>query len=347
MVVTTNVKSTKKQLEKAAGSVLKNLAVSKKKEVSHFSDVFDQVLYVSPSKVTEKLVVRPRSIDAIKSAISVSSTSLDSIPDPSSMEPKDLAAARILEPKKTATLESALQVVRSAVVAADQQQGTPTLIPNFGRLMDSTLARAKQDFRNEGGAAAVYSSKVFQQLSQELEQELESELLDEYQKQLSILQLTAYEGFKKRLSQLRITPGLPYEMEQIVAKSVDEFATLARTLLAKSLGETSKRNAATKSAFSKKCREYTADRLLAAEASGQFKPIPRKGFTVGMHWLLPKPFGNDYRQEPWMVHATDNMVYIPKAKITEVSPSEISSGTGDWRDKVVPSPAGNDMVFMQ
>merc|ERR1712125_303364 len=133
------------------------------------------------------------------------------------------------EPKKTATLESALQVVRSAVVAADQQQGTPTLIPNFGRLMDSTLARAKQDFRNEGGAAAVYSSKVFQQLSQELEQELESELLDEYQKQLSILQLTAYEGFKKRLSQLRITPGLPYEMEQIVTKSADEFATLART----------------------------------------------------------------------------------------------------------------------
>jgi hypothetical protein len=67
---------------------------------------------------------------------------------------------------------------------------------------------------------------------------------------------------------------------------------------------------------------------------------------LGFHWLLPKPFGNDYRQEPWMVHATDNMVYVPKDKITDVTPEDVKSG-GDWRRKIVPSPAGNDMIYMQ
>jgi hypothetical protein len=92
-------------------------------------------------------------------------------------------------------------------------------------------------------------------------------------------------------------------------------------------------------------KTHAFNRLLSARAGGQFKPLPRKGVTVGFHWLLPKPFGNDFRQEPWMVHATDNMVYVPKDKITDISAEEVLAG--DWRDKVVPSPVGNDMLYMQ
>ena len=57
------------------------------------------------------------------------------------------------------------------------------------------------------------------------------------------------------------------------------------------------------------------------------------------------PFGNDFRQEPWMVHATDNLVYVPPDKITDVSPEEVAAG--DWRNKIVPSPSGNEMLYMQ
>jgi hypothetical protein len=46
-----------------------------------------------------------------------------------------------------------------------------------------------------------------------------------------------------------------------------------------------------------------------------------------------------------MVHAMDNLVYVPKDKVTDVSPEEVS--TGDWRRKIVPSPASRDKVFMQ
>jgi len=98
-----------------------------------------------------------------------------------------------------------------------------------------------------------------------------------------------------------------------------------------------------------KLTDFCQSRLEAAEASGQFRPVPRKGVTIGMHWLLPKPFGNDYRQEPWMVHATDNLVYVPRrsTKVTDVPAEDVMGGSGDWRDQVVPSPAGRDMLYMQ
>ena len=92
--------------------------------------------------------------------------------------------------------------------------------------------------------------------------------------------------------------------------------------------------------------EYVQRRVQAAQASGKFRPLPRKGVTVGLHWLLPKPFGNDYRQEPWMQHATDSLVYVPPdSKVTDVNPEDVASGS--WRDKIVPSPSGNDMLYMQ
>jgi hypothetical protein len=46
-----------------------------------------------------------------------------------------------------------------------------------------------------------------------------------------------------------------------------------------------------------------------------------------------------------MVHAMDNLVYVPKDKVTDVSPEEVKAG--DWRRKIVPAPASRDMVFMQ
>jgi hypothetical protein len=137
-------------------------------------------------------------------------------------------------------------------------------------------------------------------------------------------------------------------MHEIAQKSVKTFAKESQKLLPQKLSTPgwSRRAGDYKAAFGKRLREFCHERLQAAEASGQFKPIPRKGVTIGMHWLLPKPFGNDYRQEPWMVHASDNLVYVPRRKTKVTDVPEESVKTGDWRDQVVPSPAGNDMLFM-
>jgi len=35
----------------------------------------------------------------------------------------------------------------------------------------------------------------------------------------------------------------------------------------------------------------------------------------------------------------------PSSKLGDVSPQDVAAGT--WRDQLVPSPAGNDMLYMQ
>lgn len=159
---------------------------------------------------------------------------------------------------------------------------------------------------------------------------------------MELLEAASFEEFKKSVSKLLISPNLGSDMKQAMTKSVASFSKAANKLIAKDAPGWTAEPA--KQRYHAKLKEFCSNRLLAAQASGQYKPLPRKGVTVGLHWLLPKPFGNDFRQEPWMVQATDNMVYIPKDKITDVSPQDV---TGDWRNRIVPSPVGNDMLYMQ
>merc|ERR1712127_407969 len=91
--------------------------------------------------------------------------------------------------------------------------------------------------------------------------------------------------------------------------------------------------------------DYIQLRLQAARADGKYRPLPRKGVTVGLHWLLPKPFGNDYRQEPHLTHTADDLVYAPVDGITDVSGNEIRSG--DWRRGVVPAPSSGEMMYLK
>jgi hypothetical protein len=74
---------------------------------------------------------------------------------------------------------------------------------------------------------------------------------------------------------------------------------------------------------------------------GIYTPAPRKQIGIGLHYLIPKPFGvSDFRQERKMQMDPENMVYTPKNKRTEVSKEDVLGGGGGWRSKVVPSPAG-------
>ena len=46
-----------------------------------------------------------------------------------------------------------------------------------------------------------------------------------------------------------------------------------------------------------------------------------------------------------MITAGNHGWFVPTDKITDVSPEEVAAG--DWRSKIVPSPAGNEMLYMQ
>jgi len=341
IVLTEDPQTTKERLEDAAVDVLANL-VSMKKKISVLSDVFERVQYVKTTD--EAMNLLGVSKDPSRAQESIASTvasdfwqSTGSSPvafissSSANMSPTDLAAARKLGPAARKALRTAIETVKT--VSEDNR----SLVPNFRELCGAATKRALEELKEAAVSQAVSSSAVGKQIQANLQDELHGELEDLATGQFDLLQESCFDEFKVKLSSLKISPLLPKEMKNVARESLVDFSKRASKMLI--------RIEDAKSVYQNRLQEFCSERLLAARASGQFRPLPRKGVTIGMHWLLPKPFGNDYRQEPWMVHATDNLVYLPPDKITDVNPDEIASG--DWRNKIVPSPAGNEMIYMQ
>jgi hypothetical protein len=254
--------------------------------------------------------------------------------------PVDLAAARVLGPLATKALGECLDTVRTATGSDGK-----VLVPEFGALCDAAIHRALDTLDAEG--SRFKKSPVAKRIRADLQENLYSEMGDIYEVQVSALKEAAFASFRAKLNKLRISPNLPDQMKDAADSSIKEFASAVKKLRvsrATSYGSWMS-NADQITSLKNQFAEHNAERLKAARASGQFKPLPRKGVTVGMHWLLPKPFGNDYRQEPHLTHTADDLVYAPVDGITDVSGNEIRSG--DWRRGVVPAPSGGEMLYLK
>ena len=254
--------------------------------------------------------------------------------------PVDLAAARVLGPLGTKALSECLDTVRAATGSDGK-----VLVPEFGALCDAAIHRALDTLDAEG--SRFKKSPVAKRIRADLQENLYSEMGDIYEVQVSALKEAAFASFRAKLNKLRISPNLSDQMKDAADSSIKEFAGAVKKLRvsrATSYGSWMT-NADQITTLKNQFAEHNAERLKAARASGQFKPLPRKGVTVGMHWLLPKPFGNDYRQEPHLTHTADDLVYAPVDGITDVSGNEIRSG--DWRRGVVPTPSGGEMLYLK
>ena len=333
VVVSKKPSLAKSQLEKAAAEILSNLVSSSK--VASLDDVFQSIQYVKSAEealnvVKESCPSEEPAEAQSKIAATVASGFWQATPNllTSPMSSRDLAAARQLGPAARTAVGDTLETVR--------QMSDGVLVPNFGDLCEAATKRAMDDLYGSS-SSSLMSSSIGKQISENMKEDLTAELCDLCEKQVELVKETCFDEFRQELSKLRISPNLASDMQDVVGRASASFAKRTKKMPISTTDA--------KAAFKTQLQEFCKERLLAAQASGQFRPIPRKGVTIGFHWLLPKPFGNDYRQEPWMVHATDNLVYIPPDKITDVSPDDIASG--DWRRKIVPSPAGNEMLYMQ
>jgi hypothetical protein len=334
IVVASNTEIARQQLQQAASAILPNLIQPRGSRAARvLEDVFSTVEYVSsPADVAAKLA-SVESCEPSDAASAIAATVDFFAPATlSHLSSKDLAAARKLGPAARTALESALSFMQQAT-------STGPLLTNFGEICDGAVKKAMQDVES----SSELVSNTGQMITAQLEEELYSEMSDLFDDQLDALQTATFEAFRKDLSQLRVSPMLASDMDDVVQKSIVEFGKAAKKLTAK--GAKTWSAVPAKTAYATKLKDFCSERLLVAKASGQYKPFPRKGFTIGMHWLLPKPFGNDFRQEPWMVHATDSMVYVPQDKITNVAPGDVKNG--DWRNKIVPSPSSREMVYVQ
>jgi hypothetical protein len=321
-VISDDPVGTKALLEEAASGVLANL-VTPSKKVALLEDVFAKVAYVKTA--TEAMALCETTV---ASAVASDFWQTTPVCLDTPMPAKDLAAARQLGPAGRKALDTAIETVKT--------MSNGQVVPNFGDLCDAATKRALEEL-DSVSSPVLASSTIGKQIRANLKEEIAAEIADLCEDQLDLLKLACFDEFKLDLSKLRISPNLASDMQDVVTKSVASLAEKSKKMPIS--------NANAKASFKAELQEFCSERLLAAQASGQFKPVPRKGVTIGLHWLLPKPFGNDFRQEPWMVHATDNLVYVPSDKITDVSPEEIAAG--DWRNKIVPSPSGNEMLYMQ
>jgi hypothetical protein len=347
------IKETQSLLEAAAFPILQTFL--DKYNIQSLEDVFGSVKYVTADQVATTLLATsgtkttPQQVMAqVKKVVE---GAFFQAPMVSPWErkiattPMELAAARTLTGSQRKVVANAMALIDQATV-----QNT-VLVTDFGSLCDATLKQAQQQFSDDAAASPkLLATAVGKQLANSVGNELSSEWMDIYEKQLVLLQEASFAAFRQSLGKLRLGATLGHDMDVMVSDTVKTFGKTVHRLIPTSIGGAMWKGRASdaKMALARRLKDFAKDKLEAAEASGQFKPVPRKGVTIGMHWLLPKPFGNDFRQEPWMQHATDNMVYVPQrpTKVTEVPPENVLK-TGDWRDQIVPSPAGRDIVFMQ
>ena len=255
--------------------------------------------------------------------------------------PLDLAAARLLRPLANKALSECLDTIHAAT-----GKDMSTLVPEFGALCDAAIHRAMDTLETAAGSR-FKKSPVAKRIRADLQENLYSEMGDIYELQVTALKENAFANFRGKLNKLRISPNLPNEMKEAAESSSKEFSSAVKKLRvprATSYGSWMS-NADQITSLRNQFSEHNTERLKAARASGQFKPLPRKGVTVGMHWLLPKPFGNDYRQEPHLTHTADDLVYAPVDGITDVSGNDIR--TGDWRRGVVPAPSSSEMMYLK
>lgn len=370
-----DVAAQRKLFEKAASKML-NAIIQSGKRATKLEDVFDRIEYLSCNEKDVDMHLcpaggkvshpsSPSARDPSEVAGSVSDVIAAGLVEnlgpmvemaakvpvkqacPRLSSPVDLAAARLLGPVAKKALEDCMDTVCTST-----GRDGATLVAEFGALADAAIHRALSSYDavayGKDKQGRFKNSLVAKRIRTDLQENLFTELSDIYEKQVSSLQTSAFDSFKARLNKLRITPNLAYEMNEAAQTSLKEFTIAAKRLRARAALPSQSRWTSLNDQISDvrtKLMDYNADRLKAAKASGQFKPVPRKGVTVGFHWLLPKPFGNDYRQEPWMTHTANDLVYVPEDGITDVSRGAIK--TGDWKKGVVPAVSGSEMMYLK
>lgn len=360
-------------LEYLSNLIVPNSGGGKNTKTLTLQDVFEQVVYVAVDDIvdvlTEENYMITKSPSSISSKVSYMASSTLILKPPtlpsSDLTPINLAAARLLGPAARIQLNQVIQDVKRSCLVEDTSDDTISdnnnneeiykYVSSFGELCNAAISLALKRFNEDENNTFIRkssSSKMGKHIQSDLLSNLDIQLSKIYEKQLDLLTQTSFDEFKKRISKLLISPNLEIDMYQQMKISLSSFQSNLDMLIPNKILYLKKRwynlGQSYYNIYQRQLKDYIINRILNAKASGQFKPLPRKGITVGLHYLLPKPFGNDYRQEPWMVHATDNMIYIPQnKKLTDVSTDEILSSNSDWRNKIIPNPAGNDMLYMQ
>jgi len=341
-------------------------------------DIFDTIEYLTSNTLESNNDVLMRTLVESKGQLIPSEDALSHVYKSIAMEEyaspgvkkslstSNIAALRVLYPLKQQILHMAFTNVQTQtggniLIGSDEEddddEDSPSiqLVPTFGDLLSSALTTSLEQYKqtlSESYPKIISNSPMIQTIQNQIIQEYYNEIEPLYEIQMALLQTSYFELFRKELSKLKLGPLLPSDMEGVVKQCYDEYSTACKRMVPNSTSKVTKPNwksiASYQSYYSKKLQEYSSERLQAARISGSYRPLPKKGVQVGMHWLLPKPFGNDYRVSSSDIYR-GTMVYDGgNKKISEIGEEGVNSaeeGGGDWRNSIVPVPSSTEMMY--
>eukprot|EP00591_Stephanopyxis_turris_P001222 CAMPEP_0195523480 /NCGR_PEP_ID=MMETSP0794_2-20130614/22699_1 /TAXON_ID=515487 /ORGANISM="Stephanopyxis turris, Strain CCMP 815" /LENGTH=531 /DNA_ID=CAMNT_0040653491 /DNA_START=224 /DNA_END=1819 /DNA_ORIENTATION=- len=349
-----DIDASKAKFEQEASKMVANLAG--KERATRLSDVFDRVVYLSTDGDENDILdimnggsLREPSDAQSSVAQAAYATLFSALEDkPRGVTSSDdVAAIRTIQPVIQSALSNAVKLVTDNASSSDGS-GT-NLVANFGELCDAAVSQAMDTFDAAAEGSSTGSPVLIKRKRADLMEELVSELEQLYDLQMAELKTAFFDLFKKKLSGLRVSPALANDMEEVMKESLKEFATAADKMRVSSstcaAASTWTSGMTVRAEFRKKMKEYCTDRLQVARVAGNYRPAPRKAVTIGLHWLLPKPFGADYRQPAGERELLRNFVYHPESGRVEVTPDEVKQGTGGWRSNIVPCPPASDIIY--
>jgi len=353
-----DIEKSKCLFESMAGRMLASIVQPSTARTSILSNIFSHVVYLSTQEENLKdtllnvglfkcpLNTHTGVVSAVWKSQQQTKLTLKNHP------PRDVAAARMLRPVSQQGLQSCLQVIRQAVYSRNENfestdESKIKLVPDFGALCTMAYKKSLNTLDAYIVTKSFGNCAITKTIRYNFIQSLQHELSLFYEKQLSLLQSFCYDQYVSGICQLRLSPNLHSDMECFSKDILRNYIAHARTLNSSILGFS---NSALTSALyyqlRQKIYDYKKIRLEKAIVDGKYQPVPRRGVNIGFHCFLPKPFGNDYRQEPWNVYTKDNMIYVPKDKLTDINEESVLKG--DWIQKgIVPCPSANDMIYMK
>lgn len=347
---------------KAAQTMLSTLLVKATTRLE--GDVFDRVSFLchddpdlyetlmtsllgDPNDEEEHLLKEPyQAAESVATAVAagvLADPITKSLTSASGLSARDLAAFTRLQPAYEAALATAVQQVQDVVESGSDEAG---FVPQFGALVDAVVNRAvaSLDSTLARSSARLRRAPLARRRGQDLREAIAERLQDAYQQQQDLMSEAAFVDYTKDLAKLKISPTLPQDMEDVVESNVKDWKTRAASLTPKSWSSTGGTTHTSLQPFVRRIRAYSTERLQRARVGGNFRPAPRKGTTIGLHWLLPKPFGHDWRQNPSDIYKGTTLFY-DKSTPTEVGPEGVAIADGDWRRKIVPVPSSTEMMY--
>mmetsp|Transcript_16943 Transcript_16943/g.30760 ORF Transcript_16943/g.30760 Transcript_16943/m.30760 type:complete len:310 (-) Transcript_16943:98-1027(-) len=213
----------------------------------------------------------------------------------------DLALARLLGPLANKALSECLDTIH-AKTGPDGK----VMVPEFGSLCDAAIHRAMDTLDATGAQETSPKSIQLPNVSVPICRRPFILKWETYELQVASLKDAAFVSFRGKFEQITHFAEFSTTNEGCRRERIDEFVSDGVKKLQATYGCRGRLRV-----VDVECRSniVVEESIYGAALRGSSRTIAAQGAHCGdMSWLLPKPFGNYYRQEPHLTQTADDLI---------------------------------------